>query len=323
MPNTQTPVAPISSLKDSDALMVDLIWPLSRGAGGISSMRLLRTSFTCLLLFSSVIETALGEVRTTKSSARGDSGADLRQPNHFLPMPANTSFRRSASERTTRPLRGLSPGSATRSISLVRSHAEPATADLRGGNEQQAIFQTTQDQSRTSSDGPTAPDAPTAPGDKQRDRCASLVDRPFSEFDIETAMSGSQFPDDYASQCWAPINEGAGPLTGDRCWGATTFNWNATCLCHRPLYFEEINLERYGYGCCECLQPAASAAHFFATIPTLPYCIATDCPCECIYTLGHYRPGSCPPWQCHWPRWSTRAALAEGGVWTGLVFMIP
>jgi hypothetical protein len=136
-------------------------------------------------------------------------------------------------------------------------------------------------------------------------------------------MSGTQFPEDHAAGCWAPINDSAGPLAGARCWSATTFAWNATCLCHRPLYFEEINLERYGYGCCESLQPAASAAHFFATIPTLPYCIGTDCPCECIYTLGHYRPGNCNPWQCHWPRWSTRAALAEGGVWTGMVFLIP
>lgn len=136
-------------------------------------------------------------------------------------------------------------------------------------------------------------------------------------------MPTGNAPEDHASGCWESIDASPGQLAGERCWAATTFNWNATCFCHRPLYFEEINLERYGYGCCESLQPAASAAHFFATIPVLPYCIATDCPGECIYTLGHYRPGSCPPWQCHWPRWSTRGALAEGGVWTGMVFLIP
>jgi hypothetical protein len=136
-------------------------------------------------------------------------------------------------------------------------------------------------------------------------------------------MPSGDAPEDHASGCWENINASAGPLSSERCWEATTFAWNATCLCHRPLYFEEINLERYGYGCCESLQPAASAAHFFATIPALPYCMATDCPYECIYTLGHYRPGSCNPWQCHGPRWSPRAALAEGGVWTGMVFLIP
>ena len=78
-------------------------------------------------------------------------------------------------------------------------------------------------------------------------------------------------------------------------------------FCHRPLYFEEINLERYGYGCGWCLQPGASAAHFFGTVPALPYLMTVDCPHECIYTLGHYRPGSCPPWRAtgrpatHWP----------------------
>jgi hypothetical protein len=94
-------------------------------------------------------------------------------------------------------------------------------------------------------------------------------------------------------------------------------------MAHRPLYFEEINLERYGYGCHDCLQPFASAAHFFATVPALPYCIGANCPGECQYTLGHYRPGSCPPWRCHRPPVSALGALAEGGVWTGMVFLIP
>jgi hypothetical protein len=108
-----------------------------------------------------------------------------------------------------------------------------------------------------------------------------------------------------------------------RCWPASTYQWDATCLCYKPLYFEEINLERYGYGCCACLQPAASAAHFFGTVPALPYLIAADSPCECKYTLGHYRPGSCPPLRYHWPPCDPLAAAAEGGVLTGLIFLIP
>jgi hypothetical protein len=71
------------------------------------------------------------------------------------------------------------------------------------------------------------------------------------------------------------------------------------------------------------MQPAASAAHFFGTIPLLPYCMAVDCPGECIYALGHYRPGNCNPKRYIWPPCSPRAILAEGGVWTGLVFLIP
>ena len=39
-------------------------------------------------------------------------------------------------------------------------------------------------------------------------------------------------------------------------WAETDFNWSATRLCHRPLYFEQVNLERYGYD----REPAAAAA---------------------------------------------------------------
>jgi len=114
------------------------------------------------------------------------------------------------------------------------------------------------------------------------------------------------------------------PCGTTRGWPVNSFNWVASCLCHNPLYFEEINLERYGYGCCECVQPVVSAAHFFATVPALPYMMAVDCPGSCDYTLGHYRPGSCPPRRYHCcTRCSALGALSAGGVATGLIFLIP
>jgi hypothetical protein len=121
------------------------------------------------------------------------------------------------------------------------------------------------------------------------------------QIDISIAAPAGQFPTDHAISCWTRVNQVAGPCGAWRDWAGTCYFWDATCLCYRPLYFEEINLERYGYGCCQPLQPFASAAHFFGTIPALPYCMAVDCPCKCIYTLGHYRPGSCPPWRYHCP----------------------
>ncbi len=62
---------------------------------------------------------------------------------------------------------------------------------------------------------------------------------------------------------------------------------------HKPLYFEQPNLERYGQGTYRCLQPAASSIHFFGTIPLLPYKMLTQNPCEKHYTLGNQRPGNC------------------------------
>lgn len=153
--------------------------------------------------------------------------------------------------------------------------------------------------------------------------CAAASEKPLGDLGINIAMPAGQVPTDYASACWDYINRTGGPLAAVRCWPAYCYQWDATCLCHRPLYFEEINLERYGYGCCACLQPAVSAAHFFGTVPALPYCMAADCPGECQYTLGHYRPGSCPPRRCHWPPCEPLAAASEAGVLTGLIFAIP
>jgi hypothetical protein len=75
------------------------------------------------------------------------------------------------------------------------------------------------------------------------------------------------------------------------------YTWISPVFYHKPLYFEQPNLERYGVGTNCRLQPAASAIHFFGTIPLLPYKILTQHPCEKYYTLGNNRPGDCVPVQ--------------------------
>jgi hypothetical protein len=111
-------------------------------------------------------------------------------------------------------------------------------------------------------------------------------------------------------------------LLQDRPYEPWNYYWTATAFAHRPLYFEQVNVERYGHNA-GCLQPAFSAAHFFVTIPILPYKMGQDHPNECIYTLGHSRPGDCAAWERHDLRWSTCGAIAQGAVTTGLVFLIP
>ena len=46
-------------------------------------------------------------------------------------------------------------------------------------------------------------------------------------------------------------------------------------------------------------------------------------PRECIYPLGYFRPGSFVPYHCNRIPLSLRGAAAEGGVATGLIFLIP
>ena len=91
---------------------------------------------------------------------------------------------------------------------------------------------------------------------------------------------------------------------------------------NNPLYFEDPNLERCGisHG---CLTEVSSAGHFLFNTVILPYRVAAQPPCECVPSLG-----DCPT--CNefdssaaLPPWSWRGVVAEAGVITGLVFIIP
>ena len=102
------------------------------------------------------------------------------------------------------------------------------------------------------------------------------------------------------------------------------FMWKASALCHKPLYFEEVALERYGHTLVrEEFQPIISGAKFFLTVPILPYKMGINPPCECIYTLGYYRPGSCAPYMIDPLPLSVRAGLIQAGVVVGGVAIFP
>lgn len=108
-----------------------------------------------------------------------------------------------------------------------------------------------------------------------------------------------------------------------RAWAPTTFTWKASGLCHKAAYFQDTQLERYGHSWGPYLQPLASGAHFFLSVPALPYSMGLYPPGECLYTLGFYRPGNCAPYMLDPLPVSVRAALAAGGAYTGLAFLIP
>ena len=76
----------------------------------------------------------------------------------------------------------------------------------------------------------------------------------------------------------------------------STFTWTAAATCHKPLFFEEVSLERYGHTAGPLVQPIVSGAHFFGNVFMLPYHAGLTPPNECIYPLGYYRPGECAPW---------------------------
>lgn len=108
-----------------------------------------------------------------------------------------------------------------------------------------------------------------------------------------------------------------------RNWAPSQVAWKASGLCHKPLYFEEVNLERYGHTAGPVAQPVLSTAHFFVNIAVLPYKMGIHPPNECQYTLGYYRPGSCAPWVVPPVPISLRGAIAQTAAVGGLVGLIP
>ena len=102
-----------------------------------------------------------------------------------------------------------------------------------------------------------------------------------------------------------------------------TYTWKASALCHKPLYFEDVQLERYGHTICPLLQPALSGARFWLTIPILPYLMGVNPPNECIYDLGYYRPGSCAPNMLDPIPISLRGGLMQAGATVGFFYIFP
>jgi len=112
------------------------------------------------------------------------------------------------------------------------------------------------------------------------------------------------------------------PYGYQRDWAPSVAMWEAPAFFHRPLYFEEVNLERYGHKHMH-LQPAVSVAHFFTNTIALPYKMGAYPPCERIYTLGHHRPGDCNPHDRHGLPWSWKGAIYTGAVYSGLILAAP
>jgi hypothetical protein len=108
-----------------------------------------------------------------------------------------------------------------------------------------------------------------------------------------------------------------------RTWQRTIMTWQASNLCHKPLYFEDVNLERYGHTSGPVLQPLVSSAHFFVNIAVLPYKMGIHPPGECQYALGYYRPGNCAPWIVPPVPLSLKGGLTQAATMSGLFWLIP
>jgi hypothetical protein len=214
-------------------------------------------------------------------------------------------------------------GVATLALPMAEAH------ELRAAEAQQASLvapPTPQDRSPSDQLGwqqsaRTAQRSPEPLATPQAEPIAPQVERPIKQVTVDVAAPAGRLPENIAARALA-----AGtiqPLAASRTWPASTFRWEAAATRHQPLYFEEINAERYGYTRCAWLQPAVSSAHFFGTLPMLPYLRGANPHWQCQYTLGHYRPGSCNPWRRHWWPLSAKGAARQAAAVTGAVYVLP
>ena len=100
------------------------------------------------------------------------------------------------------------------------------------------------------------------------------------------------------------------------------YRWAASNIAYNPLYFQDVSLERYGhnYG---LLQPVVSVGKFGTQLIGLPYQMALDPPCKCVYPLGYYRPGDCAPKLHYQIPLNARAALVQAAAVSGVALILP
>ncbi|MFM8434973.1 MAG: hypothetical protein ACKOBP_06455, partial [Planctomycetia bacterium] len=97
-----------------------------------------------------------------------------------------------------------------------------------------------------------------------REALKALRDDKLGDIELDIRVSGTP-GNDFPCECRLEGEE-----FRPRKFACTTFTWKAAGYCHKPLYFEHWTLERYGHSH-GWADPIISGAHFFATLPVLPY----------------------------------------------------
>ena len=107
---------------------------------------------------------------------------------------------------------------------------------------------------------------------------------------IDIRESNSKAPDDRSVE----LSSGSTGQAWNQLYSSPkVFAWAAPDIRYRPLYFEEVALERYGHTSGWYTQPIFSSVHFFKSVSTLPFEMMKERPFSCDYPLGYCRPGSC------------------------------
>jgi|688.fasta_scaffold37737_2 hypothetical protein len=117
----------------------------------------------------------------------------------------------------------------------------------------------------------------------------------FQRFDISRAVKN---PESLASLLKEPSEEPIPSIQDARdygLWSDTPVLWDSPVFCYNPLYFEQVNLERYGIGYNRPVNAIVSGSRFFIDASLLPIRILQTPHKSCTCTLGYLRPGNCNP----------------------------
>ncbi len=203
-----------------------------------------------------------------------------------------------------------SEGDAAWAEGLTLAQAEPSTSEPGAGSVADATDE-------SAADEPARKEPCVEEQADCRDALQRLRDDKLRGIELDIRVSGRP-GNDYPCECRLE-----GETFEPRRFATTTFTWKAAGYCHKPLYFEDWQLERYGHSHGPLADPFVSAAHFFVTLPVLPYKMGVELPWECVYPLGYYRPGSCAPWTVPAVPISLRGMAVEAATITGIVFVLP
>jgi len=315
-------IAPAQALTDTPAsefnqLVVDRRW-LSAGSG----------------LIAPTESPALMSARELRRVVGGEEMADRPRPERFQSIPTT-----SRPESETIAESELADDGASESKTVEGpgpNEAEPPAMEIQPSDEAANELASADQPAAAKSAEPSLamPQSPSSKAEENRapsdaasaDRAFSVFERrPITSLTVNIGYKDGETPKNEGQEQLARMQaKGVGGGFA-RHWAMVCFQWEAPSLAYRPLYFEEVNLERYGYGMkyVRLAQPIISAGQFFTTVPILPYKMFAEPAGQPVYTLGQYRPGSDVPFRPVYPSLSPSGGIAEAGAAVGLIFLIP
>lgn len=119
--------------------------------------------------------------------------------------------------------------------------------------------------------------------------------KPLDQIHVVPRLDRALLPEDRAATLFAPPAEASPEAFRRADWHTSVYAWVPPEFFHRPLYFDDQPLERYGQTSYPRLQPAISTAKYFGDVIFMPYKIVVDGHHQWVSNLGYERPGTYMP----------------------------